>query len=117
MTKEELRKTYPEYTVFILERDNKICRVNTSEYYIAKNKSWDECIAAVKQMHDYRVKQDKDLFEVTLLKEQEEAQYKQKISLTEIIDRLEGVYDSMYDIRDTVSTLIEALEEKNDGLE
>ena len=101
--------SFPENTVYICEREGKIVRVTSSDYYANLGKGYDECTKALnKDRSDsdftYREKQDADLYQVTRMYEHLQEQTKD-ISKSDIADRLrEAVWD--------IERVIEDLEEE-----
>ena len=87
--------SFPENTVYICEREGKIVRVTSSDYYANFGKGYDECTKALnKDRSDsdttYREKQDADLYQVTRMYEQLLERTKD-IRKSDIADRLRGI--------------------------
>lgn len=90
--------SFPENTVYVCEREGKIVRVTSSDYYANFGKCYDDCTKALnKDRSDsdttYREKQDADLYQVTRMYELLLEQTKD-IRKSDIADRLrEAVWD------------------------
>ncbi len=73
MNNEELRKTYPAYTVFICRNyENEITNILPFDYFIRLRKSYDECKKKLSEKREsvffgWEVKQDKDLYEIACI--------------------------------------------------
>lgn len=99
MTKEELKKTYPEYTVFLYKENDVVLRANTSDYYVARKKDYQSCSEVIKKKPSYTEVQDKNLYQVVQLleKEQQNAIDKDSVvnDLTEIVCQLNSIIDDL----------------------
>lgn len=99
MTKEELKKTYPEYTVFLYKENDVVLRANTSDYYVARKKDYQSCSEAIKKNPSYTEVQDKNLYQVVQLLEKEKKNAIDKDSvvndLTEIVCQLNSIIDDL----------------------
>lgn len=99
MTKEELKKTYPDYTVFLYKVNDVVVRANTSDFYVARKKDYQSCSEAIKKNPFFTEVQDKILYQVVQLleKEQQNAIDKDSIvnGLTEIVYQLNSIIDDL----------------------
>lgn len=99
MTKEELKSTYPEYTVFLYKENDVVLRANTSDFYVAREKDYQSCSEAIKKNPYYTEVQDKNLYQVVQLLEEAQQTEIDKDSivngLTEIVYQLNSIIDDL----------------------
>lgn len=71
MTEEEIKATYPEFTVFIYEENGKIVKVDSFDYYAKRNKTYEECLEKLQTRKGWRCVQNSDLYQVTKMLEKQ----------------------------------------------
>ena len=95
MTKNELRATYPEWTVYLFDENLQVNNMHTSEYFVQLEKDYKQCTEAINKQDTKKwiEKQDRYLFQIIRILEQEREQHKD-ISKSEFVDRLRDIgYD------------------------
>lgn len=99
MTEEELKKTYPDNTVFLYKENGVVLRANTSDFYVARKKDYQSCSEAIKKNPSYTEVQDKNLYQVVQLLEKAQQTEIDKDSivngLTEIVYQLNSIIDDL----------------------
>lgn len=74
MTEEEIKATYPEFTVFICEENGKIKKVDSFDYYAKRNKTYKECLKKLESKKNWRCVQNSDLYQVTKMLEKQKCE-------------------------------------------
>lgn len=99
MTEEELKKTYPDNTVFLYKENGVVLRANTSDFYVAREKDYQSCSEAIKKNPSYTEVQDKNLYQVVqLLEKAQQTEIDKDIivnGLTEIVYQLNSIIDDL----------------------
>jgi len=92
MTTEEIRATFPAYTVYLFEENNEVKNLHTSEYYVRFGKNYEQCTEAMNkhELKKWREKQDKDLYQVAKILESERDKHSE-ISQSDFADRLRNI--------------------------
>jgi len=107
MNDEDLKKTYPEYTVFIC-RDSKgeITQIQPFDVYVSYRKTYDECKAKLEKRRQdktysfsWEEKQDKDLYEVACILRKRSVSERSRDfaldSLRQVISDLEDICEDL----------------------
>ena len=89
MTDEEIKSTYPEYTVYVCYvRDGEIS-VTPWNNYAEIGKTYEECSAAVAKSEGYFTeRQDKDLYNLAMKMKKNQS----KIGDSDFVERLRNIY-------------------------
>lgn len=99
MTEDELKKTYPDNTVFLYKENDVVLRANTSDFYVARKKDYKSCSEAIKKNPSYTEVQDQNLYQVVQLLEKAQQTEIDKDSLvnglTEIVYQLNSIIDDL----------------------
>lgn len=99
MTGEELKKTYPDNTVFLYKKNGVVLRANTSDFYVARGKDYQLCSEAIKKNPCYTEVQDKNLYQVVQLLEKAQQTEIDKDcivnGLKEIVFQLNSIIDDL----------------------
>lgn len=87
MTIEEIKSTYPEYTVYVHYFNGGDISVQPWNYYADRGKTYKECSDALAKSTDYTERQDKDLYNLALKNEKNES----KVDISEFAERLRNI--------------------------
>lgn len=69
MTKEEIKSTYPEYTVYVYYNLDGEISVSTWNYYADRGKTYKECSDVLAKSTGFTERQDKDLYNLAMKNE------------------------------------------------
>lgn len=89
MTEEEIKSTYPEYTVYVHYSNNGDISILSWNYYADKGKTYKECSDALAKSTGFTERQDKDLYNLAVKIEKDK---KSKIDISEFVERLQDIY-------------------------
>lgn len=99
---EEAKKSYPEYTVYIVRNtEGKIVRIQPYDVYVKFGKTYEECKEKLtnKQKEEgdwhWEEKQDKDLYEIACLLRQASVPKKNR---NDVLDSIKEVISDLEDI-------------------
>ena len=95
MTEEEIKATYPEYTVYIYEENGAIVQIQPFDFYAKRGKTYEECVERMKGKEGWREAQNSDLYQVTKMLEKEKRSLK---CLGDYIDRLSDISNELDNI-------------------
>lgn len=89
MTEEEIKSTYPEYTVYVCYSPDGDISVTPWNNYAEIGKTYEECSAAVaKSTGFFTERQDKDLYNLAMKMKKNQS----KMSDSEFVERLRNIY-------------------------
>lgn len=87
-TDEEMKSTYPEYTVYVHYYPNGDISIQPWNYYADRGKTYKECSDALaKKFTGFTERQDKDLYNLAMKNEKN----KSKVDVSEFADRLRNI--------------------------
>ena len=87
MTEEEIKSTYPEYTVYVYYSNNGDISVLPWNHYADKGKTYKECSDALAKSTAFTERQDKDLYNLAMKNERN----KSKVDISEFAERLRNI--------------------------
>lgn len=88
MTGEEIKSTYPEYTVYVHYFPNGDISVLPWNYYADRGKTYKECSDALAKSTGFTERQDKDLYNLAVKIEKDK---KSKVDISEFAERLRQI--------------------------
>lgn len=88
MTEEEIKSTYPEYTVYVHYYNDGEISVQTWNFYAGKGKTYKECSEALAKATGFTERQDKDLYNLAVKIEKDK---KSKVDISEFVERLQDI--------------------------
>lgn len=95
MSDEEIKATYPEYTVIVYEENGEIKRANTSDYYAEYGKTYDDALERLKKNNGWRIIQSRELYQVTKILEKEQKKEKCASDYFERIQDISNELDNL----------------------
>ena len=87
MTYEEIKSTYPEYTVYVYYYPNGDLSVLPWNHYADMGKTYKECSDALAKSTGFTERQDKDLYNLAMKNKKN----KQKVDISEFVERLRNI--------------------------
>lgn len=88
MTEEEIKSTYPEYTVYVYYSPNGDISVLPWNHYAERGKTYKECSDALAKSTGFTERQDKDLYNLAVKIEKDK---KSKVDISEFVERLQDI--------------------------
>ena len=88
MTKEEIKSTYPEYTVYVHYNNDGDISVQPWNFYADRGKTYKECSDALAKSTGFTERQDKDLYNLAVKIEKDK---KSKEDISEFAERLRNI--------------------------
>lgn len=88
MTEEEIKSTYPEYTVYVHYTNNGDISVVPWNHYADRGKTYKECSDALAKSTGFTERQDKDLYNLAVKIEKDK---KSKVDISEFVERLQDI--------------------------
>lgn len=89
MTDEEIKSTYPEYTVYVYYSSNGDISVTPWNNYAEIGKTYKECsVAVAKSTGFFTERQDKDLYNLAMKMKKNQS----KVDISDFVERLQNIY-------------------------